>query len=62
MATASAGTAGSLRTTDMRALLKATDEIDTLAVAIATAMHLKAVAGSNPLDQLWARKQLLESP
>ena len=54
MATASAGTTGSLSTTDMRTLLKATNEIEALAVT--TAMHLKALT-----DRSDGSKQLLES-
>ena len=54
MATAAAGTTGSLSTTDMRMLLKATDEIETLAVT--TANHMKALT-----DRSDGSKQLLES-
>ena len=42
MATASAGMTGTLSTTDMRTLLKATGEIDGMAVN--TAVHIKALA------------------
>ena len=54
MATASYGTAGSLSTTGMRALLKAADEIEALAVT--TAMQLRAL--TNRSD---GSKQLLEA-
>ena len=54
MATASAGKTGSLSTTDMRTLLKATDEIE--AFAVTTAMHLKTLT-----DRSDGSKQLLES-
>ena len=54
MATASAGMTGTLSTSDMRALQKATDEIDSMAVN--AAMHLKALTGRSD-----GSKQLLES-
>lgn len=54
MATAAAGMTGSMSNTDLRTLLKATDEID--AMAVNTAMHLKALT-----DRSDGSKQLLES-
>ena len=54
MATAPAGTTGSLSTMGMRALLNATDEIEALAVT--AAMQLKALA-----DRPGGSRQLPES-
>ena len=56
MATAAAGMTGSLSTTDMRMLLKATDEIETLAENTANCNQLKALT-----DRSDESKRLLES-